>query len=88
MHKPSDATQCSEPRCICCRGYEAVKKYESENGIQVETIELNHEEMLRLKEETGSWFIANRMLVKQYWLDSGNTVFAEAVQKEIDSYKA
>ena len=43
MHKPNNATQCDEPRCICCRGYEAVKTHEAENGIHVETIELNHE---------------------------------------------
>lgn len=88
MHETENTDRCNRPTCICCQGYEAVKQYEEANGIKVETIELNHEDLLQLKQETGSWFVANRMLVKQHYIDANNHVFADAVQKEIDNYLA
>lgn len=53
MHEPN-VTECSKPDCICCQGYQAVKEYEQANGVNFETIEFNHEDLERLKGETGS----------------------------------
>ena len=86
MSTEANIDDCGRPTCICHRGYQAVQEYEKANGIEVKTIELSYEDLLRLKEETGSWFIANRMLVKQHYLDEGKQVFADAIQKEIDNY--
>lgn len=78
---------CDNPRCICCRGYNAVTEYEKANGIYVETIELDYNEILAIKEETGSWLIAQYEAARRKFEREGNTEKEQYYMKLIKHYE-